>query len=711
MNHNEHDNPNQEEPVLARHVEAGKFEPAVITPTAFTPSQGDSSKSWSIKPWTVAIGTLLLGGLLVVWFLFSAKSVVIHTQPATSKLEVSGGLLFELSGHYLMLKGQYRLTAELDGHYPIDQTITIDDRQNQQQTVQFEKLPGSLTVDVGSNIVADIYIDGQLKGQSGKKLADIKAGGRQLKVTAPRYFDHNQAIDIVGKAQHQSLSINLKPAWANVTLASEPGGATLKSDSEPVGTTPFDGTLLQGKQQLTLTLPGYKPWSQEVMVVAGKALDLGRVYLEKADGILQLSSTPEGASVTANGQYFGLTPLTLNLPPNTSHRLSLFKDGYEQFEQVVTLKSGIEKSLSLTLKAKLGQVTVNADQSDALLYVDGTLLGRASQTLTLTTKQHQITVKKDGFVDYQTTVLPRADLQQIVDIRMKTLAQAKWESYDEVVTTALGGKLKLFKPKDVFTMGASRREQGRRANEVNRRISLKRPFYLATTEVTNAEFKKFVRHHSSGHVEGNSLNGSNQPVVQVSWMQAAKFCNWLSQKDKLPPFYQFDGDELVGFDIDATGYRLPTEAEWAWASRYQNGQMLKYSWGSMLPPKPNSGNFADRSGAAILGFIQASYDDKYTVTSPVASFAPNDKGIFDLDGNVAEWIHDFYEVKTGLASKLERDPIGPEKGDYHVIRGASWAHGTMTELRLSFRDYGVDPRNDVGFRLARFVDSKEVLND
>ncbi|MEM6794208.1 MAG: SUMF1/EgtB/PvdO family nonheme iron enzyme, partial [Acidobacteriota bacterium] len=70
-------------------------------------------------------------------------------------------------------------------------------------------------------------------------------------------------------------------------------------------------------------------------------------------------------------------------------------------------------------------------------------------------------------------------------------------------------------------------------------------------------------------------------------------------------------------------------------------------------------------------------------------------------GNVAEWAHDVYVVRPAMVGAVERDPQGPVSGQFHVIRGASWMHSTITELRLSFRDYGAQPRPDLGFRLAR----------
>ena len=74
-----------------------------------------------------------------------------------------------------------------------------------------------------------------------------------------------------------------------------------------------------------------------------------------------------------------------------------------------------------------------------------------------------------------------------------------------------------------------------------------------------------------------------------------------------------------------------------------------------------------------------------------------------MSGNVAEWIHDFYDVQPNM-NDPQIDPTGPESGSRHVVRGASWALGSRTELRLSYRDAGTEGRTDLGFRLARYVD-------
>ena len=694
-------------------IGASDFSQQVIAPAAFTPADGKADKQKrQLKPLSILLGSVLLVGLVIVWFLFTAKSVVIKTIPATNTFSIEGGIKFEIDNQYVMRQGNYRLKATHPGYYPLDVTIDVNDEQNQVKEFELKKLPGSLTVNTPNSVVSNVYIDDLVVGESGVKLENISAGMHQIKIEAPRYFPFIDTLEINGMAQHQTYQAKLKPAWADVNIVTEPSGAQIHSNIEgdgvSVGNTPFIGTLLEGKHLLTLKLPGYKSVEQPINITAGEIVELAPIYLEKLDGQLELSTTPSKVSVTLNSQYQGLTPLTIYLSAGQAQQLTLFKDGYQQKNQTINVPSGKIESLKLALEPQLGQVTVNASVPGALLYIDGRLMGRANQSVTLTAKQHDIVVKKEGYVDYQTSVLPRGDLQQIIDAQLKTLEQAKWENIAKVIETPVGATLKLFRPEGVFTMGASRREQGRRANEVARRIKLERPFYLGTHEITNSQYRKYSREHSSGHIKGNSLNSNNYPVVSVSWKQAALFCNWLSEQEKLPLFYQIKEGEIVGTNPQNNGYRLPTEAEWTWAARFENGQMLKYTWGKNLPPAENSGNFADRTSAPILGFIQAKYNDTFIATSPIASFPANPKGLFDLSGNAAEWMNDFYEVKTGLSRKIERDPLGAEQGDYHVIRGSSWAHGTMTELRLSFRDYGIEPRNDVGFRIARFVDALDA---
>ncbi len=168
---------------------------------------------------------------------------------------------------------------------------------------------------------------------------------------------------------------------------------------------------------------------------------------------------------------------------------------------------------------------------------------------------------------------------------------------------------------------------------------------MGIREVTNKEFRRFLSTHDSGSFKGYSLDQEKQPVVQVSWKQAAMFCNWLSEKEKLPPVYILQGNNLRPQSPLPTGYRLPTEAEWEYCARYAgNGRYLVYPWGDVFPPKVKSLNIADLSARNLLSAYLEKYDDGYPVTTTPGSFPANALGLFDLGGNVAEWCHDYYSI-------------------------------------------------------------------
>ncbi len=680
-----------------------------IEPIHFEPGKklGGAGRRRSISALGLAVALLLLALTAGAVFLLTSRSVLFEIEPPPDRLSLAGGIVFELGGRHVLRPGSYLVRAEKAGFTPLETTVAVT--RDSRQTFRFalEKLPGKLTVDCPVP-GAEVLIDGESRGVTPLAPFELAPGEYRVTVRADRYREFTAEVTVEGAGHDQTLAAELEPSWAEVAFASRPAGARLRVGGEDLGTTPLTAEILEGSHEYSLVLAGRKPRRGRLQVVAGEAQTLPEVRLLPADGNLVISSQPAGATVSVGGAYRGETPLDLFLEPGREHEVVVSKAGHESARHQLRVESGRSQELSVELTAQEGEVQLSTWPAGTELVVDGEGRGEANQTLTLTAVAHRIEVRKPGFVTHSQEVIPLPGVPQFVEITLKPEAEARREK-EAVATPEVVERqtqeLRLIQP-GRLRMGASRREPGRRANEVLREVELTRPFYLATREVSNRQFRQFLSAHSSGMIGGHTLELDEHPAVRVTWDQAAAYCNWLSLQEGLEPAYVDEGSKYVAAVPMTTGYRLPTEAEWAWAARYGgagSGTPLKYPWGRSMPVAAGAGNYADASASGILPGVVSGYNDEFPVTAPVDSFGASARGLYNLGGNVAEWVHDLYAIRFGGSQEVERDPLGPREGEYHVIRGSSWMHSTVTELRLTYRDYGSEPRPDVGFRVARYA--------
>lgn len=677
-----------------------------IAPTAFQRAAqtraevAESGKHGSLRMIVgIALGVLLIASFL----LFTSKSVKFDVTPGEpDSFSISGGWFrLPLGDRVLLRKGSYAVRVSQKGYYDVNQTFEVGDEQNVTIEIGMRKLPGHVTVVTNPPTEAVVAINESRVGPAPFGPVELLPGEHSVSVRAERFLPYTGVVTVPGLGRHEQLSVQLVPRWSNVDISSEPAGARILSGDEQVGETPATIELLEGTHQISIVHDGFSAWDGTVVAEPNIDQALPLVRLQPANAKLLVNSIPRGANVMVNGRYRGQSPITLDLAPGINYEVGLSKAGYGMTSRKVRLEAAASDSITVDLTARTGTLTVNVQPSDATVYVDGRARGSGNTTVRLSSAPHRIEVRKDGYESWSRTVTPRPGYPQTMTARLRSHEAIARESIEVERTTAIGQVLRLVDP-GTFTIGSSRSEQGRRANEVIVPVTLTRPFLIGVKEVTNREFAQFRENHDSGADIHASLAGDRNPVANVTWADAVQYCNWLSAREGLTPVYKEEFGEWVAIRPFPDGYRLPTEAEWVWAIRYQGGQgARKFAWGKDWPPRQPAGNYAGRSASDLVPTIIPTYDDGFASTAEGGKFGANALGIFDGAGNVAEWVNDFYTVPTpGITTPIV-DPLGPERGNSYVVRGSSWRHAGPTELRFAYRDYGTAARPDVGFRVAR----------
>ncbi len=676
-----------------------------IAPTAFqrasqTQASLDETRQSPLKL-IVGIGLSLL--LLTSYLLFSSISVQFDIEPADpDSVQISGGWFrFPIGDRILLRSGEHTVHIEKQGYYDVSQAFSVGDEASMRLEIKMRRLPGRLLVATEPQVDALVSIDGATVGKAPFGPLELQPGEHSVGVQADRYLPFEDVINIAGLGRDESLAVQLVPRWSDVTIRSEPSGATIFSGNEEVGETPAIIELLEGKHQISVVRDGFSAWDGAVTATPNVAQALPVINLQPANAKLEVNTIPRAANVTVDGRYRGQSPISLSLSPGVNYVIGLSKAGYGSTRRQVRLEAAASDSITVDLSARTGSVTVNVSPADATIYIDGRARSTGSGSFNLSSAPHRIEIKKDGYETWSRAVTPRPGYPQTMTARLRSLEEIERAKIQLTQKTSQDQILRRVEP-GTFAMGSSRADPGRRANEVLVPVTISKPFLIGVREVSNKEFRQFRENHDSGSDIHAAMAGDANPVAQVTWGDAAEYCNWLSAIEGLTPAYEQKFGEWIVIRPLTNGYRLPTEAEWVWAIRYSGSEGAeRFSWGNEMPPKKNSGNFADQSSRDLVPTVIPRYDDGFAATAATGKFPASALGIFDGSGNVAEWVNDLYTVPTpGIKTPLI-DPLGPENGKPHVIRGSSWRHAGETELRLSYRDYGTGARPDVGFRIAR----------
>lgn len=279
-------------------------------------------------------------------------------------------------------------------------------------------------------------------------------------------------------------------------------------------------------------------------------------------------------------------------------------------------------------------------------------------------------------------------------------ARSLQEKIEKLTTSinSIGMKLRRV-PSGKFYMGSHESDEFARNNErPQHKVTISRSFFMGVYQVTQEEFIKVM-----GTNPSLTADHPKHPVDSPTWYAAIDFCNALSEREGLAPYYQVDGRQMRGEEIaifgtvsilGGLGYRLPSEAEWEYACRA--GSITPWCCGNQL---------AEISQYAWF------YDNAQQVTHPVGEKKPNAWGLYDMHGNVMEWCYDLCDDNYYQLFEEEEvhDPTGPKTGNGRIIRGGSWQFG-VESTRSPYRN-NLQPEHAsamVGFRVVRDV-AEDVL--
>ncbi len=508
---------------------------------------------------------------------------------------------------------------------------------------------------------AEKWLDGDLLGTGDSYT--VAPGEHRLQVKMQGYKSYSTTIIVDEK--HVLFRDIVLPTVEPVlfTVRSVPQGAGITIDNAPYGNTDCQVPLYPGTYSLRLNLAGYEPWEQEITVTeSGGNTVIGN--LVKATSTLTLRISPSDAEVLINNVIE--TKRTLEKGPG-AYKIEVKKDGYEPETRMITVEKGTPRTETFHLEQQTGRLTFTVKPIDAQITLSNGDKWQGGKITTLPVSDYTATATCSGYEQAQKTFRITHNAVTRVDVVMEK------QKAGEVGSGAGKSSIEMVYVKGgTFQMGS---DKGKDDQKPMHRVTVS-SFNIGKYEVTQKQWMDVMGDNPS------YWRGYEKPVEKITWYDCINFCNQLSQNEGLTPVYKRTGDRIT-MNIDANGYRLPTEAEWEYASRGGN--------------KSNGYKFSGSNVLDDYGW----YSGNSNMTHEIGGKQSNELGIYDMSGNIAEWCWDWYDSKF-FRKDVTRDPTGPVTGLYRVSRGGHWNNDTRY-CEVSFRDSGTPSTSyaEIGFRVVR----------
>jgi eukaryotic-like serine/threonine-protein kinase len=499
----------------------------------------------------------------------------------------------------------------------------------------------------------------RLWAETPAKFDGLPAGEHVAHILSALYETEDVKFTVTADAETRVPKISLRRSVGGASIASVPpgcefdvldGAKVVRSGRAPQ--TFYD--LPTGPYELVMRHEGRE--KHEAFTVGRGEPD--PVKIEFVAWKFSVSSVPAGAEIFADGKPAGKAPCDVSLIEG-GHQLTARYRTWP--EQTRTVKAGPGEPVGVPFVFETGSVKISSAPTGAQVWQGGKKLEDVTPLLIedLPPGEVRYTLKLDPFEPKEVVVRIEPGKQVFAserfDAKPRPRRGAPWEN-------SLG--MKFVPVGDVL---------------------------VCIWVTRKRDYEVFSENSGRPALAIDFTRDENHPAVRVDWHDANAFCEWLTKH------------EITAGKLDeGQHYRLPSDAEWSRAAgmpdeggttpEQRDNVNRDFPWeGRAWPPPARSGNFADtdyRKAPGAKACI-ADYTDGWPRTSPVGAFPPNKLGLFDMAGNVWQWIHDSYNG-------------GTQKKDWGVLRGGSWLTSKREELRLGYRNVISRDERDVqfGFRVV-----------
>lgn len=628
---------------------------------------------------------------------------VVSVKPSVAKIQfVDFGEKFVSNNGVIRLRvqaGKYDLAITAPHHNNKRLNITIPEGKLEPVNLDVELQPAWADIKVSSEPNATISVIDERGGEVELGVTNsegifflkkgIFAGTYQILVDKEGYASHIINDQEIAFGEITELKVELMPLPTSLQIHTQPEGARILVNDEPVGVTPLTLESIEpGKEHLIVAhLDGCRSLGRRVEVSAGQQLELDFGELAPRSGTLAFDVSFLGVAEDQVEALIKDLSVELNgdLMPYADGVFEGINEGLVQVRLIHPLYISAAHTINVADSQKM---RVNAQLSPRPGMLELVIPKAMSASLRVDGKLVELVDGRVGIIAGQAVQLELSIQNHLTMTREVTLDPNEhfvWEVEPVAIPGPQAGKswtipylghAFVWVPAGVFTWGSLPVESGRLPNEgPQTEVRFTQGFWVATHEVTQAKFVEIMGHNPSNFV------GLQKPVESVTWAEAKQFCQLLTQFGK-------DAGRLPEGYI----YRLPTEAEWEYVARAQTETAFSFGAEADL----THGNFR---GVYPISRVESATTANHYGTLPVGSYKPNAFGLYDVHGNVQEWTLDFYNGR--LPGGQLADPAPRADGSRIAVKGGSW-EDFATAVRSAIRqDVSPETRTSaLGFRIV-----------